>query len=141
MVKRFVDKYALSKTVEIAQRCKEFRALATEPTLMEEVLPVDASCEDIEADPELRFLQVCARCRLRRGGAHQWTCALSPQRLVDRRLAEGARPYELPSGDGEEEDGRGMGIGAKEEDAGPGLRFEAYEDPKASQRCASARAW
>lgn len=37
-----------SKNVDLSQRCKEFEALIAKPGLMVDVLPVDASCEDIE---------------------------------------------------------------------------------------------
>ena len=37
-----------SKYVDLNQRCHEFEALVARPSLMVEVLPVDASCEDIE---------------------------------------------------------------------------------------------
>lgn len=37
-----------SKNVDLSQRCKEFEALLARPSLMIDVLPVDASCEDIE---------------------------------------------------------------------------------------------
>jgi hypothetical protein len=34
--------------MDLTQRCKEFEALVAHPSLMVDVLPVDASCEDIE---------------------------------------------------------------------------------------------
>ena len=46
-----------SKNVDLAQRCREFEALLAKPSLMVDVLPVDASCEDIEVRP--LFLCVC----------------------------------------------------------------------------------
>jgi hypothetical protein len=52
-----------SKNVDLSQRCKEFEALLARPSLMIDVLPVDASCEDIEVAFRLphaccTFLQV-----------------------------------------------------------------------------------
>ncbi len=48
-VAKLVQKYGQSRYVDLNQRCHEFEALVARPSLMVEVLPVDASCEDIEA--------------------------------------------------------------------------------------------
>ena len=50
-----------------AQRAYEFEALAKDFGLMVDVLPTDASCEDIEVDEQLSFLDPFVNDALRRG--------------------------------------------------------------------------
>jgi len=47
-VRAIVDKCKVSKDIDIAQRAIEFDRLVRNMTLMTSVLPVDASCEDVE---------------------------------------------------------------------------------------------
>ena len=49
-------KFARSKNLDLQQRCVEFANLLKQPALLVDVLPVDASCEDIEVDPGMPFL-------------------------------------------------------------------------------------
>lgn len=49
------------------QRAYEFEALAKDFGLMVDVLPTDASCEDIEVDEQLSFLDPFVNDALRRG--------------------------------------------------------------------------
>mmetsp|Transcript_36217 Transcript_36217/g.79277 ORF Transcript_36217/g.79277 Transcript_36217/m.79277 type:complete len:1063 (-) Transcript_36217:1167-4355(-) len=52
-----IDTYTKSRDVDLQQRCKEFQnLLTTAPHLLSEVLPVDASCEDVGVDENLSFL-------------------------------------------------------------------------------------
>ncbi|CAM9658749.1 unnamed protein product, partial [Discosporangium mesarthrocarpum] len=85
--------YSQSLRSDLQQRCLEFIALAAEgPTAMAAVLPVDASCEDVEADENLSHLDG----------------------LVSAALAAGAVPYSPPpdvDSDGEGEGGEGLGGG------------------------------
>ena len=51
-----LEKYKQSRDVDMQQRCYEFAALLQQPAVMVGVLPVDASCEDIEIDDGLDWL-------------------------------------------------------------------------------------
>mgnify|MGYP003312972862 CR=1 FL=1 len=44
-----VERYGSSKNTDLQQRCYEFSALMRSPDLMSRALPVDASCEDVDA--------------------------------------------------------------------------------------------
>ena len=77
----FVDRYSRSVSLDVQQRCVEFKALLRDPNTLVEVLPVDASCEDIEIDEDLSFL-------------HQY---------VQTALNLGAKPYTPPQHDDDEE--------------------------------------
>eukprot|EP01102_Stenamoeba_stenopodia_P016901 TRINITY_DN5972_c0_g1_i1.p1 TRINITY_DN5972_c0_g1~~TRINITY_DN5972_c0_g1_i1.p1 ORF type:complete len:1192 (-),score=301.43 TRINITY_DN5972_c0_g1_i1:58-3633(-) len=48
--------YSNSRSVDVQQKCYEVRELSKTPKLMQEVFPVDASCEDISVDENLIFL-------------------------------------------------------------------------------------
>jgi AP-4 complex subunit epsilon-1 len=61
----------------VQQRCFEFTALLSQASLMQTVLPVDASCEDLEEDGSLSFLSD----------------------YVNHALANGAPPYSPPTND------------------------------------------
>lgn len=54
------QKYTRSRHPDLMMRAYEFLALVHNPALMGEVLPVDASCEDLEVDPKLSFLNAYA---------------------------------------------------------------------------------
>jgi AP-4 complex subunit epsilon-1 len=78
-----VDEYTRSKDVDLQQRCLEFQALlTTAPQYLGEILPVDASAEDVEVDINLSFLDG----------------------FCQEALSNGARAYEKPDDDDEEED-------------------------------------
>lgn len=96
-----MERYSASKDVDLAQRCGEFRILASRPDILRAVMPVDASCEDVEmeGDEGLAFLD-------------GW---------VEQALAAGARPYEKP------EDM--VAAEAAAAAAAGGLKFEAYATP------------
>lgn len=70
----FMERYARSVSLDVQQRCVEFKVLLKDPNTLVEVLPVDASCEDIEIDEDLTFLQG----------------------YVDAALQAGAKPYSPP---------------------------------------------
>lgn len=70
-----IQLYAQSKSLDVQQRCLEILALLQQSETMVEVLPVDASCEDIEVDESLSFL-------------HQY---------VQVALQHGAKPYDPPA--------------------------------------------
>lgn len=88
-----VDEYTRSKDVDLQQRCLEFQALlTTAPQYLGDILPVDASAEDVDVDINLSFLD---------GFCHE-------------ALANGARAYEKPDDDDDDDDeydGSGVGAG------------------------------
>ena len=43
-----VDTFSTSMSFDLQQRCCEMKSLASDLKLMQEVMPVDASCEDLE---------------------------------------------------------------------------------------------
>jgi len=73
-VQQFLALYRDSRSAEVQERCYEFEALLANSSMMADVLPVDASCEDINVDEKLGFLQG----------------------YVNRALANGALPYNPP---------------------------------------------
>lgn len=80
---KLIDDFTKSKDVDLQQRCLEFQnILTTAPYMLSEVLPVDASCEDVQVDPNLSFLD---------GFVHQ-------------ALADGAQSYEYTCGDDDDEE-------------------------------------
>lgn len=80
VVQNLVNTMAKSNSLEVVQRSIEFQSLLASG-LMADVLPVDASLEDIEVDPDLAFLN----------------------NFVQTALNSGAAPYSPPSHLGESE--------------------------------------
>eukprot|EP00903_Cladosiphon_okamuranus_P015171 g14026.t1 len=109
--------YSQSKQSDLQQRCLEFLQLAREgPAAMAAVLPVDASCEDVEADENLTHLDG----------------------IVSAALAAGAVGYSPPAeadDDSDGEDGMG-GMGG----AGGGSSFNLTPYARPSQPVANAAA-
>jgi AP-4 complex subunit epsilon-1 len=78
-----VDQYSRSKDVDLQQRCLEFQnMLTTAPQYLGEILPIDASAEDVDVDVSLSFLD--AYCQ--------------------EALANGARPYSKPEDDDDDDE-------------------------------------
>jgi AP-4 complex subunit epsilon-1 len=71
---KLANHYANSSSLEVSQRCQEFKALLRASAAMADALPVDASCEDVDVDPNLPMLTA----------------------YVQRALANGAAPYSPP---------------------------------------------
>eukprot|EP00940_MAST-03C_sp_MAST-3C-sp2_P001847 g1847.t1 len=104
-----ITKFGDSKDSDVQQRCTELSALLQHPDVMKEVLPVDASTEDVEVDEGLSFLDA----------------------YVAKALANGARPYAPPS----KSDFARLVAGLEDDDDdddgdGLGLRYEAYAMPE-----------
>lgn len=106
-----IDELSASHSTDLQQRAYELQALLhLDVRAVESAMPSDASCEDIEVDKSLSFLNS----------------------FVQQSLENGARPY-IPEGDRS-----GMvNVGNfksqyQNEASNHGLRFEAYELPKAS---------
>jgi AP-4 complex subunit epsilon-1 len=78
-----VDEYTRSKDVDLQQRCLEFQNMVTiAPQYLAEILPVDASAEDVDVDINLSFLDNFCR----------------------EALANGANPYNKPEDDDDDDD-------------------------------------
>lgn len=69
MVTQIVKNYTQSSSLDVQQRCLEFQALLLESSTMADVLPVDASCEDIEVDKNLGFLNGYVQSALSNGAS------------------------------------------------------------------------
>ncbi|XP_042468373.1 AP-4 complex subunit epsilon-like [Zingiber officinale] len=107
----FIDELSASHSTDLQQRAYELQALLSlDSQAVGSVLPLDASCEDIEVDKELSFLN----------------------NFVQQSIEMGANPY-LP-----ESEQLGMsGVSNfrspyQQEASSHTLRFEAYELPKPS---------
>lgn len=99
-----VTKLKSSLSANLQQRAYELERLLQNPVLMRQVLPLDASSDDIEVDPGLPFLDG----------------------VVQQALAAGAKAYMPPS---EREQVVETPTAIEETDVAGGLRFEAYSAP------------
>lgn len=80
---KIIDDFSKSKNEDLQQRCIEFQNLiTTAPHMLGEVLPVDASCEDIQVDPNLSFMDA----------------------FVRQAAANGAKEYQKPDDDDDDDD-------------------------------------
>ncbi|CAN0334943.1 unnamed protein product [Ascophyllum nodosum] len=99
--------YSQSKQSDLQQRCLEFLQLAREgPAAMAAVLPVDASCEDVEADENLSHLDG----------------------IVSAALAAGAVGYSPPAEADDDSEEEGAVIGGR-----PGSSFNMTPYARPSQ--------
>ncbi|TYZ58112.1 hypothetical protein PybrP1_011666 [[Pythium] brassicae (nom. inval.)] len=96
-----MHKYKTSRSTDLQQRCFEYLAVTANIALMAELYPEDASCEDIDVDPNLAFLSA----------------------FVDKAAAQGAPRYDPPE-DSDDEDFEGQRGAAHR------LNFEAYKKPE-----------
>ena len=109
-----IDDYTRSRDVDLQQRCLEFQALlTTAPQILGEVLPVDASAEDVDMDPNLSFLSG----------------------YVNTALSNGARPYERPEDDDDDDDLYDGAGGTKPS----GFKMTPYEKPQTPSSMAAMR--
>ncbi|PWZ30268.1 AP-4 complex subunit epsilon [Zea mays] len=113
-----VDELSASHSTDLQQRAYELQALlGLDKTAVESVMPADASCEDIEVDRSLSFLNS----------------------YVQQALENGASPY-IP----ESERSGVISVGSyrsqeQQETSAHTLRFEAYEMPKPSLPLATSQ--
>eukprot|EP01137_Pigoraptor_chileana_P031775 Opistho-2@20145 len=56
IVLQCIEKHSHSASIDTQQRCRELLELSEDMGVMATMLPVDASCEDLEVDPDLGFL-------------------------------------------------------------------------------------
>lgn len=112
-VAEVASKYRNSSNVLLAKYCYELEALAAHADAMRAALPVDASCEDLEVDPGLSFLDG----------------------YVAQALAKGAQPYLAPGDRPDEVDvGTRLSVATGAAGGGHGLRFDQYETAKAPSK-------
>jgi len=103
---KLLRNYRSSCYTDLQQRCYEFDALCANPALMREVLPYDASFEDIAVDPSLPFLDAFVQERVR----------LGPKPHQDAAQRAGPRCGTVPNGDSKS-----------------GLNFVPYHAPPGAQ--------
>ena len=102
-----IDDYTRSRDVDLQQRCLEFQSILTScPNLLPELLPVDASAEDVQVDENLSFLDG----------------------YVQDCLSNGARPYEKPEDDDDDDDDDGYG--GRNSGGQPAFNMTPYEKPQ-----------
>jgi AP-4 complex subunit epsilon-1 len=107
LVLEFINEFSFSSSLEVSQRCQEFQQLLAESSVMVEVLPVDASCEDIEVDEDLSFLND----------------------FIDHAIANGAVPYSPPS-NMDEDSGASRNASVRSGmETTSGFKIGAYEKP------------
>ncbi|CAH0477352.1 unnamed protein product [Peronospora belbahrii] len=100
-----MNKYKTSRSTDLQQRCFEYLALTKNFSLMNEVFPEDASCEDIEVDSNLSFLTS----------------------FVEKAVAQGAPLYDPPEDSDDEDEGYGNRRNGGDSNR---LNFEAYKKPE-----------
>ncbi|KAJ3708610.1 hypothetical protein LUZ61_012315 [Rhynchospora tenuis] len=105
-----IDEVLASHSTDLQQRAYEFQALlALSPQAIENVMPPDASCEDIEIDTSLPFLN----------------------NYINQAIENGARPYISESERlGTVNTITPASASHYQQDPAHSLRFEAYELPK-----------
>ncbi|BBN08260.1 AP-4 complex subunit epsilon-1 [Marchantia polymorpha subsp. ruderalis] len=102
-----VDELAASHSTDLQQRAYELMTFLDLPAdVVATVMPMDASCEDIEIDKSLSFLS----------------------EIVETALANGARPY-APEHERMDLGGLGTLIPSTQNGPSSSLKFEAYERP------------
>lgn len=114
MVQTLVARYCSARDPALQQRCLELKGLMQVPALMRKVLPVDASCEDIEVDVSLPMLHGYVQRALQAGA----------QRYMD----EGQRAAAGINVSGFSTAGSASTSGQAAE--GSKLRFDAYAEPQ-----------
>ncbi|KAI9907848.1 hypothetical protein PsorP6_004105 [Peronosclerospora sorghi] len=100
-----MNKYKASRSTDLQQRCFEYLALTKNFSLMNEVFPEDASCEDIEVDSNLSFLTS----------------------FVEKAAAQGAPLYDPPEDSDDEDERYGHRRNGGDSNR---LNFEAYKKPE-----------
>ena len=101
---KVIDDFSKSKDVDLQQRCLEFQNMLTSAAnILPEVLPVDASCEDVDVDINLMFLD----------------------RFVGNAIANGAQEYKKPEDDDDDDEY----YGSVNKSAGSSFKMTPYEKP------------
>lgn len=93
-----IQTYASSVNVDVSKRCAEFLKLLQHPHVMVDVLPVDASCEDIEVDEQMQFLNSYVGNALSLGAAqYNPPASLGEDEDVAMSVGLNITPYEMPT--------------------------------------------
>ena len=93
-----IQTYETSLSTDVRQRCGEFLKLLKQPGVMVEVLPTDASCEDIEVDENLPFLNNVVNSALSSGAKPYAVPAhLVPEDAIGLKVGLKITPYEMPT--------------------------------------------
>lgn len=104
-----IEELSASHSTDLQQRAYELQALlGLDSHVVEHVIPMDASCEDIEVDKNLSFLS----------------------NYVQESIERGAQPYIPESERSGVSDASSFKNQHQHDQVGHGLRFEAYELPK-----------
>jgi len=105
-----ISHYRSSRLTDLQQRCYEFDQLRKTPSLMQRVLPYDASCEDIVVNKELPFLDS----------------------FVQKKIGEGAKPYQTATQRAAKTASLN-GVFQSDSEPKPGLNFTPYQTPARPQ--------
>ena len=126
-VREVINKFALSKNVDLQQRSFELTNLEKDMTLMEEALPLDASCEVLEVDESLSFLDHFVTEQLGRGAKKY---VPQSQRFFASPLvpAHGENSQDIIRWSSPLSDCSSVFIPVEEHKKA--IRFEAYDRPK-----------
>ncbi|XP_065884904.1 uncharacterized protein [Dysidea avara] len=96
--------YLASVDIDMQQRCSELAELSQNLSLMQQVLPVDASCEDVEVDSSLSFLDDYVSEALEKGDTPYKPAHVRKAERAQEEEAEAPlspeikfKPYEKPS--------------------------------------------
>jgi AP-4 complex subunit epsilon-1 len=96
-----VEMFSTSIAFDLQQRCCEMKSLASDLKLMQEVMPVDASCEDLEVDLSLSFLNGFVSDALTRGAAayqpSQLKSKYKQRESKEHSFALNFQPYDPPT--------------------------------------------
>jgi len=99
-----IDDFTRSQDFELQQRCLEFQSLlTTAPQVLAQVLPVDASAEDVQVDTNLSFIDG----------------------FVRQALSNGAQAYEKPEDDDDDDEMMNSIMQTK----APAFNLTPYEKP------------
>lgn len=98
-VTKMITHFSISSSLDVQQRCLEFKELLIASEYMADALPVDASCEDIDIDENLSFLNDYVQSSLNRGAKSY--CL--PESMIDEVDVQidtksfNITPYAMPS--------------------------------------------
>ena len=122
MLPTLATRYSSARDPALQQRCLELQALLAMPAIMRQVLPLDASCEDVQVDPELPMLDDYVS-KARQSGA-------KPYMTESERVAAGMGLSRAVSGGA----GGSANVGSHRVPEGAKLRFDAYAAPSPGGR-------
>eukprot|EP00747_Dinoflagellata_sp_TGD_P096813 gnl/TRDRNA2_/TRDRNA2_166944_c1_seq1.p1 gnl/TRDRNA2_/TRDRNA2_166944_c1~~gnl/TRDRNA2_/TRDRNA2_166944_c1_seq1.p1 ORF type:complete len:911 (+),score=179.30 gnl/TRDRNA2_/TRDRNA2_166944_c1_seq1:310-2733(+) len=106
-IDKIIRMYRSSRYTDLQQRCYEFEQLRGCPELTRRVLPHDASCEDIDVNTDLSFLDG----------------------FVRQKVAEGAKHYRSKAERDAQKNASTNGFSVGDGDSKPTLNFTPYQAP------------